>query len=143
MAHKLDGRKSRLRSLDEFAGKELLDGLIGAGDHLDEIKALVLQHTGQVPLFIEEVARQLLDRGVLKQAGRIDAKSTWEALGIPPTVQGVIASRIDRLSRDDKSLLQLASVVGRRVSPQLLAAVTGMPVPQLQSHLWSLEILDF
>jgi predicted ATPase len=55
----------------------------------------------------------------------------------------VIASRIDRLSRDDKSLLQLAAVVGPRVSPQLLAAVTGMPAPQLQSHLWSLEILDF
>jgi predicted ATPase len=55
----------------------------------------------------------------------------------------VIASRIDRLSRDDKSLLQLAAVVGPRVSPQLLAIVTGMPAPQLQSQLWSLEILDF
>ena len=141
---KLDVRKIWLRSLEKSAGKELLDALIGVGDHLDEIKTHVLQHTGQVPLFIEEVARQLLDRGVLKQGGRqIDAKSTWEALGIPPTVQGVIASRIDRLSRDDKSLLQLAAVVGPRVSPQLLAAVTGMPAPQLQSHLWSLEILDF
>ena len=140
---KLDVRKVWLRSLEKSAGNELLDDLIGTGDHLDEIKALVLQHTGQVPLFIEEVARQLLDRGVLKQGGQIDAKSTWESLGIPPTVLGVIASRIDRLSRDDKSLLQLAAVVGPRVSPQLLATVTGMPAPQLQSHLWSLEILDF
>jgi tetratricopeptide (TPR) repeat protein len=140
---KLDVRKVWLRSLEKSAGKELLDDLIGAGDHLDEIKAQVLRHSGQVPLFIEEVARQLLDRGVLKQGGQIDAKSTWESLGIPPTVQGVIASRIDRLSRDDKSLQQLAAVVGPRVSPQLLAAVTGMPAPQLQSHLWSLGILDF
>ena len=141
---KLDVRKVWLRSLDKSAGKQLLDDLIGAGDHLNEIKAHVLRHTGQVPLFIEEVARQLLDRGVLGQGGGpIDAKSTWESLGIPPTVQGVIASRIDRLSRDDKSLLQLAAVVGPRVSPQLLAVVTGMPAPQLQSHLWSLEILDF
>jgi predicted ATPase len=141
---KLDVRTVWLRSLDKSAGKQLLDDLIGAGDHLNEIKAHVLGHTGQVPLFIEEVARQLLDRGVLGQGGGpIDAKSTWESLGIPPTVQGVIASRIDRLSRDDKSLLQLAAVVGPRVSPQLLAIVTGMPAPQLQSHLWSLEILDF
>jgi class 3 adenylate cyclase/tetratricopeptide (TPR) repeat protein len=141
---KLDVRKVWLRSLDKSAGKQLLDDLIGAGEHLDEIKGHVLRHTGQVPLFIEEVARQLLDRGVIKPGGGpIDAKSTWESLGIPPTVQGVIASRIDRLSRDDKSLLQLAAVVGPRVSPQLLAAVTGMPAPQLQSHLWSLEILDF
>src|SRR5437762_2903193 len=62
---------------------------------------------------------------------------------IPPTVQGVIASRIDRLPNEDKALLQLASVVGPRVSPQLLTAVTTMPAAQLQSRLWSLEILDF
>src|SRR5262249_47547061 len=54
-----------------------------------------------------------------------------------------IASRIDRLPRQDKTLLQLASAVGPRVSPQLLAAVTGMPMAQLQSRLWSLEIVDF
>ena len=48
------------------------------------------------------------------------------ALEIPPTVQGVIASRIDRLPKEDKALLQLASVAGPRISPPLLAAVTGM-----------------
>ena len=58
-------------------------------------------------------------------------------------MQGVIASRIDRLPKEDKALLQLASVVGSRVSPNLLAAVTGTPAAQLQSRLWSLEILDF
>jgi predicted ATPase len=55
----------------------------------------------------------------------------------------VIASRIDRLSKEDKALLQLASVLGPRISPNLLAAVTEMPIAQLQSRLWSLEILDF
>jgi tetratricopeptide (TPR) repeat protein len=45
--------------------------------------------------------------------------------------------------KEDKALLQLASVVGPRVSTRLLGAVTGMPAAQLQSRLWSLEILDF
>lgn len=137
-------RKIWLRSLDGEAAASLLNDLVGEGKHLDELKAHVLRHTGQVPLFIEEVARQLLNRGMLR-SGRPEsvAKVAWEALGIPPTVQGVIASRIDGLSRGDKSLLQLASVVGPRVSPQLLAAVTGMPAAQLQSQLWSLEVLDF
>ena len=92
------------------------------------LKAHVLRHTGQVPLFIEEVARQLINRGILEaDAGRFAAKAPWDALEIPPTVQGVIASRIDRLPKEDKALLQLASVVGPRVSPPLLATVTGMP----------------
>ena len=139
---RLDVRRLWLRSLDATAAKALLDDMLGGGAHLDGLKAHVLRHTGQVPLFIEEVARQLIERG-LPEAGSQLSKTSWEQLEVPPTVQGVIASRIDRLPREDKTLLQLASAVGTRVSPQLLTAVTGMPIAQLQSRLWSLEIVDF
>lgn len=141
---RLDVRRIWLRSLDISSANALLDDLLGAGPDLDALKGHILRHTGQVPLFIEEVARQLLNRGVLDaDAGRFAARTPWEALEIPPTVQGVIASRIDRLPKQDKALLQLASVVGPRIPPPLLAAVTGMPAAELQSRLWSLEILDF
>ena len=141
---RLDVRRIWLRSLDIASANALLGDLMGNAPNLDALKGHILRHTGQVPLFIEEVARQLLNRGVIDgDASRFAAKGPWEALGIPPTIQGVIASRIDRLPKEDKSLLQLASVVGPRISPALLAAVTGMPAAQLQSRLWSLEILDF
>ena len=141
---RLDVRRIWLRSLDIPSANALLDGLLGTAPELDALKAHVLRHTGQVPLFIEEVARQLVNRGILNgDAGRFATKAPWDALEIPPTVQGVIASRIDRLAKEDKALLQLASVVGPRVSTRLLGAVTGMPAAQLQSRLWSLEILDF
>jgi class 3 adenylate cyclase/tetratricopeptide (TPR) repeat protein len=140
----LDVRRIWLRSLDAPSANALLDGLLGTASDLDALKAHILRHTGQIPLFIEEVARQIVNRGVLKDdTSRFASKAPWDALEIPPTVQGVIASRIDRLSKEDKSLLQLASVVGPRMSPHLLTAVTGMPAAQLQSRLWSLEILDF
>ncbi len=141
---RLDVRRIWLRSLDIPAANALLDDLLGTAPELDALKAHVLRHTGQVPLFIEEVARQLVNRGILKaDAARFAAEAPWDALEIPPTVQGVIASRIDRLPKEDKALLQLASVVGPRVSTRLLAAITGMPAAQLQSRVWSLEILDF
>ncbi|MFH1343631.1 MAG: AAA family ATPase [Pseudomonadota bacterium] len=141
---RLDVRRIWLRSLDISSANALLDDLLGAGPDLGALKAQILRHTGQVPLFIEEVARQLLNRGVLDaDAGRFAARTSWEALDIPPTVQGVIASRIDRLPKQDKALLQLASVVGPRIPPPLLTAVTAMPAAELQSRLWSLEILDF
>jgi len=127
-----------LRSLDAASANALLDNLLGRAADLDALKARILRHTGQIPLFIEEVARQLTGR---RAAG--GAEASWDTLEIPPTVQGVIASRIDRLPKEDKALLQLASVLGPRISPHLLAAVTEMPVAQLQSRLWSLEILDF
>jgi class 3 adenylate cyclase/tetratricopeptide (TPR) repeat protein len=133
----LDVLRIWLRSLDPASANVLLDNLLGTAVDLDALKARILRHTGQIPLFIEEVARQLIGRRV---AGGAEA---WDTLEIPPTVQGVIASRIDRLPKEDKSLLQLASVLGPRVSPHLLAAVTEMPAAQLQSRLWSLEMLDF
>jgi len=136
----LDVRRIWLRSLDEDAAQTLLDDLLGSVPGLEALKAHILRHTGQIPLFIEEVARQLISRGVHTAD---PGKASWEALEIPPTVQGVIASRIDRLPREDKALLQLASVVGPQISSHLLASVTGMPPAQLQSRLWSLEILDF
>ena len=129
----LDVLRIWLRSLDAASANVLLDNLLGTAADLDALKARILRHTGQIPLFIEEVARQFIGR----------AEASWETLEIPPTVQGVIASRIDRLSKEDKALLQLASVLGPRISPHLLAAVTEMPAAQLQSRLWSLEILDF
>ncbi len=141
---RLDVRRIWLRSLDISSANTLLENLLGAAPNRDALKAHILRHTGQVPLFIEEVARQLINRGVLDgDASRFAAKAPWDALGIPPTVQGVIASRIDRLSKGEKSLLQLASVVGPQISPALLTAVTGMSATQLQSRLWSLEIPDF
>jgi class 3 adenylate cyclase/tetratricopeptide (TPR) repeat protein len=141
---RLDVRRIWLRSLDLASANALLDDLFGREASFNALKAHVLRHTGQVPLFIEEVARQLIGRGILEtDAGRFASKAPWDALEIPPTVQGVISSRIDRLPKDDKAILQLASVVGPRVSAHLLTAVTGMPAVQLQSRLWSLEILDF
>jgi tetratricopeptide (TPR) repeat protein len=136
----LDVRRIWLRSLDANAANILLDDLLGSVAGLDALKAHILRHTGQIPLFIEEVARQLTSRGVVEAAG---GKISWDALEVPPTVQGVIASRIDRLPKEDKALLQLASVIGPQVSSYLLGTVTGMPAAQLQSRLWSLEILDF
>ena len=48
------------------------------GADLDALKAHILRHTGQVPLFIEEVARQLISRGVLEPT----------RAGLPPRRRG-------------------------------------------------------
>src|SRR5262249_36264220 len=101
-----------LRSLDTAAANALLDNLLGTAGDLAALKARILRHTGQIPLFIEEVARQLTVRNVAGDT----AAAPWDLLEIPPTVQGAIASRIDRLAKEDKALLQLAAVLGPRVS---------------------------
>ena len=46
-----------------------------------------------------------------------------DALKIPPTVQGILAARIDRLPADAKELLQTLAVIGREFPLSLIGAV--------------------
>src|SRR6185295_17636524 len=54
-----------LAALDDAAGAELLDGLLGTEAGLSGLKKRLLSHTGGIPIFIEEVVRRLTDTGAL------------------------------------------------------------------------------
>jgi len=72
------------------------------------------------------VLADLLDRGLLERSG--DGWSLRDAavdLGIPDTVRGVLAARIDLLPAEAREALQAASVIGRSFTPGGLAALTG------------------
>lgn len=102
-----------LAPLPKTAGMALLQHLLGTDPRLDRLKARILDHTGGLPLFVEEVCRGLVESGVLVGSrGAFVPSSPDAALGVPLTVQGVIASRIDRLSPSEKRVLQAASAIG-------------------------------
>ena len=66
-----------------------------------EQQAALLRRAGGNPLYAEQFARMLVERG--------DA----DELPIPETVQGIIAARLDGLDMEEKALLQDAAVVGK------------------------------
>ena len=66
-----------------------------------------------------------------------------DRLEIPATVQGVLAARIDRLSAEDKRLLQTAAVVGKDVPIALLQAIVEDPEDQLKAGLAALQGAEF
>jgi class 3 adenylate cyclase/tetratricopeptide (TPR) repeat protein len=89
-----------LQPLSEPETRELIGTLIDPkllGDHTENA---VLTQAGGNPLYAQEYVRTLAERGA-------------EAIGLPESVQAIIAARIDGLSLDEKSLLQDAAVVGR------------------------------
>jgi tetratricopeptide (TPR) repeat protein len=65
------------------------------------------------------------------------------SIQVPATVQSVLAARIDRLSLDEKHLLQSASVIGKDVPLALLEAVAGLPEDVLLAHLARLQATEF
>ena len=87
---------------------------------------LVAGHAEGNPFFVEEVLADLLERGLLeRRATGWSLRGGAVDLGIPDSVQGVLAARIDLLPTGAKEALQAASVIGRGFTPAGLAALTG------------------
>ena len=61
---------------------------------------------------------------------------------VPETVQGIIAARMDRLEKDLKETMQIASVIGREFPFPILQTVTGMQ-EKLEAYLLELQALEF
>jgi class 3 adenylate cyclase/tetratricopeptide (TPR) repeat protein len=86
----------------------------GEGADLAPFKRLIIERTEGNPFFIEEIVQSLLEDGVLVWNGAaVTLTKPLNALKIPPTVQGILAARIDRLPADAKELLQTLAVIGR------------------------------
>lgn len=118
--------------------------LLGQDSTLLVVKQKLIAHTGGNPFFLEESVRSLAETGVLRgHRGAYQLSAPINQLSIPPSVKSVLAARIDRLSREDKSLLQAASVVGRDVLVEILALVMDRSATDVQARLEVLQRSEF
>src|SRR6185295_17108362 len=108
-------------------------------------KQFILEKTDGTPFFMEEIVQELAEQGVLERdggrAGRAVPLPT--DLHIPPTVQGVLAARIDRLAPEEKTLLQQLAVLGREFPVSLLRHVIPQPEEEVYRVLASLQRKEF
>lgn len=103
-----------LEGLDAGATEELAVGLLGSDTVPQELIARIPSSTEGNPLFVRELVRMLVDDGVLRREGggwvlTVDA----EAIEVPPTIQSLLAARMDRLGTDERTVVELASMVGK------------------------------
>src|SRR4029450_8094845 len=117
-----------LDPLGPDSAHELIHALLGGDPGLRPLARLLIDQTEGNPFFLEESVRTLVETGVLvgERAGYRLARAIQATL-VPPTVQAVLAARIDRLSPEAKRLLQTASIIGTEVPFPLLQAVAELP----------------
>ncbi|WP_083636554.1 adenylate/guanylate cyclase domain-containing protein [Bradyrhizobium sp. AS23.2] len=84
----------------------------------------IVGRTDGIPLFIEELARSLVERKA--GAGEFE-------VGLPTTLQGSLMARLDRCQPTAKETAQIASVIGREFSRDLLAHVCDFPAADLDA----------
>jgi class 3 adenylate cyclase/tetratricopeptide (TPR) repeat protein len=143
------GRKSyyrqlRIDPLPPTSADELLADLVGRAPDLEPLKRLLIERTEGNPLFLEESVRTLVETGALAgDRGAYRLAKQVQVLRIPPTVQAILAGRIDRLDHDDKSLLQAASVIGKDIPFALIAGIVDLPDDDLRRGLGRLQAAEF
>src|SRR5262249_49112148 len=116
-------RQLRIDTLPPESADELLDGLLGNDAGLEPLKRLLIERTGGNPFFLEESVRTLVETKALAgERGAYRLARASHTFQIPATAQAILASRIDRLSPEDKRLLQAAAVIGKDVPFGLLQA---------------------
>jgi class 3 adenylate cyclase/tetratricopeptide (TPR) repeat protein len=114
----------------------LVSSVLRTGLPAPEARDLLLELSGGNPLYAEELARTLRERGAVDESGRL-LKDLPE-LGLPDTVQALIAARLDTLPGKRKSLLQDASVIGKVFWSGAVAFLSGSEERAVQGHLYEL-----
>ncbi len=137
-------RELALAPLGAEALAELLRDLLGTDPSVAPLVDCLLERTGGNPFFIEEVVVALVEAGSLVGAkGGYRLVRAVEDLAIPPTVQVVLAARIDRLPERAKAVLQTAAVVGRELSHAVLRRIADVPEADLAAAVRSLVAGEF
>jgi class 3 adenylate cyclase/tetratricopeptide (TPR) repeat protein len=141
--HKTYYTQLRLDPLGKESADEMLSALLGDGKDLIPLKRLIIERTEGTPFFMEEMVQALFEDGVIQRNGTVKLAKSMSAVKVPVTVQAILASRIDRLSAEEKELLQTLAVLGREFRLGLVQRVARKPEDELERRLSRLQAGEF
>ena len=109
------GRRQALAMVDRIAGGKALPA---------EVLEQIVAKTDGVPLFVEELTKNVLESGLLREEdGAYVLASALTPFAIPSTLQELSMARLDRLAHV-KEIAQIGAAIGREISYRLLEAVS-------------------
>ena len=133
-----------LEPLSEEESVELVGELLGQTDLPPELRHQISAAAEGNPLFVEEVLGKLIDDGFL-----VDSGSGWAALGdlrqlaIPPTIQALLAARLDGLGPEERAVIERAAVEGKVFHRGAVTELApALMRPQVRDRLASLMRME-
>jgi class 3 adenylate cyclase/tetratricopeptide (TPR) repeat protein len=124
-----------LAALPDADIERLLAAVLGAAS--PELRSTVLERAAGSPLYAEQLAAMFSERLMPIAGGSLDEDA------IPPSVQALLAARIDALPPAAKAVLLDASVVGRTFWSGAIAALAGRDPVELDPALSELARREF
>lgn len=128
--------------LTEPETEALVAGILRSRHLPSDLIRIVSDKAEGNPLFVEEIATSLIERGILV---RRNGEIVWTGVApgeFPDSIQDIIRARIDRLEEPVKRTVQAAAVIGREFGLRLLTRISEVPA-EVQHHLDTLKHLEF
>lgn len=107
----------------------------------DDLRTLVIEGAEGNPFYVEELIKMLIEDGVI-----VRGEERWHIssdrladVRVPPTLTGVLQARLDTLPREEKQLLQRASVGGRLFWDALVAELADAEIGQVDALLDAIQ----
>jgi adenylate cyclase len=115
-----------LAPLSDSETAALISQLLGSDRSVGGLATTIAERAAGNPFFVEEMVRDLAERGVLTGArGNYVRQVDHADAAVPATLQATIAARIDRLGLAAKQTLHAAAVIGLRFGAEQLALLDG------------------
>ena len=121
-------RTIRLRPLKSTDADNLVLSVPGADSLPPSIRRAILRRADGIPLFLEELTRSTVERAAEGAGISVDE------FELPMSLQDSLLARLDRLG-PAKRIAQVASVIGRRFTSDVLAKLAEMPEPEIERSL--------
>ncbi|UCE37690.1 MAG: DUF2791 family P-loop domain-containing protein [Thermoplasmata archaeon] len=133
-------KKMELARLPEEIMDEFLSVLLGKIDFTDEFKNRIYKETEGNPLFFILLIKFLVDEKII-----LEDEGTWKLakdlkdIEIPSKIYNVIERRLNRLEKEDRKVLDYASIIGETFTSSILTYALDTNRTQLLEQLRSLE----
>ncbi|MGW8314574.1 MAG: protein kinase domain-containing protein [Bacteroidales bacterium] len=115
-----------LQPLDDHQSELLIKNLLKTRVLHPRIKSLVITQTEGNPLYMEEVTRSMIDEGIITlEEGHARVSDKTISGIIPGSINDVLMSRIDKLDEDARTLVKIASVIGRHFFQKVIMHIVG------------------
>jgi hypothetical protein len=134
-----------LPPLTEAQSQELIDHLIGPDTLPQETSRLIIHSAGGNPYYILELIRSLIAKGILarhEETGAWSVTRSVTTLDLPDSLQRLLVARIDRLSAQERLVLQIASVIGPVFWHNMIQSLLG-ETRTLKADLTALQRTQF
>jgi predicted ATPase/class 3 adenylate cyclase len=116
----------QLQNLSPAQTERLMLELLAIPEMPGGLQQKILERSGGVPFYLEEILRMLIDKGAIyREADHWRAVPGMEAVfqNVPDSLEGLILARFDRLDPLQRRVLQVASVIGKSFGLPLLEQV--------------------